>query len=198
VKRLVAAVWLLSVGVSALAQDVVEPKSGEKFPARDGDMSLLGVGLRTRTIARVKVYAIGLYVADSALAGPLKGKAGTLELYRELVTGDFAKKVVMKFLRDVSAEQIRDAFRDALKGTGVNADAWLSYFIDTRSGQELVIGWTPGVGLRTKVAGVDKPPLNDKPLASAVFGIWLGAKPIQDDIKNGLVARAAALLKQRD
>ena len=191
-----AAVWLLSVGVPSLAQDIVEPKSGEKFAAKDGDMSLLGVGVRTRTIARVKVYAIGLYVADSALAGPLKGKAGTPELYRELVTGDFTKKVVMKFLRDVSAEQIRNAFREAFKGTGVNADVWLGYFSDTRSGQEFVIAWTPGVGLQTKVAGVDKPALNDKALASAVFGIWLGAKPIQDDIKNGLIARAGALLKQ--
>lgn len=194
-KRLIVAMLLLSMGVPLLAQEVMEPKSGARFPANDGDMSLLGVGLRTRTIARVKVYAIGLYVADSALAGLLRGKAGTPELYRELVTGDFRKRVVLKFLRDVSAEQIREAFRDALKGTGVNAGTWLSYFSDTRSGQEIVINWTPGVGLETKVAGADKPAVNDKALASAVFEIWLGAKPIQDDIKNGLVARAGALLK---
>ena len=194
-KGLIAAVWILSVAVPALSQDIAEPKSGEKFTARDGDASLLGVGLRTRTIARVKVYAIGLYVADSALRGSLKGKAGTPELYSELVNGDFPKKIVMKFLRDVSTEQIRDAFRDALKGTGVDAGKWLSYFSGTRSGQAYIIAWTPGVGLETKVAGVDKPVLNDRTLASAVFGIWLGAKPIQEDIKKDLVARAGALLR---
>lgn len=156
---------------------------------------MLGVGLRTRTIARVKIYAIGLYVADSALEGPLKGKAGTPELYRELVNGDFRKKVVMRFLRDVSREQVRDAFRERLKGTGGDTDTWLSYFSNTRSGQEYVIAWTPGVGLETKVAGVEKPPLNDKALASAIFDIWLGAKPIQDDIKKDLVARGGALLR---
>jgi hypothetical protein len=32
---------------------------------------LLGVGLRTRMIARVKVYAIGLYVTGAALGGPI-------------------------------------------------------------------------------------------------------------------------------
>ena len=194
-KGLIAAVWILSVAVPARTQDIAEPKSGEKFAAKDGDASLLGVGLRTRTIARVKVYAIGLYVADAALGGPLKGKAGTPELYRDLVNGDFRKKVVLKFLRDVSTEKIRDAFRDALKGTGVTAEAWLGYFPDTRAGQEYIIAWTPGVGLETKVAGVDRPPLNDKPLASAVFGIWLGTKPIQEDIKKDLVARDGALLK---
>jgi len=195
VNGLIAVVLAFSVAVPALAQEVTEPKSGQRFAARDGDLSLLGVGLRTRTIARVKIYAIGLYVADSALEGPLKGKAGTPELYRELVNGDFRKKVVMRFLRDVSREQVRDAFRERLKGTGGDTDTWLSYFSNTRSGQEYVIAWTPGVGLETKVAGVEKPPLNDKALASAIFDIWLGAKPIQDDIKKDLVARGGALLR---
>ena len=195
VKGLIAAVLILSAAVPALAQDIAEPKSGEKFSAKDGNASLLGVGLRTRTIARVKVYAVGLYVADSALSGPLKGKAGTSELYRELVNGDFDRKIVLRFLRDVSAEQIRDAFRDALKGTGVNAGSWLGYFGDTRSRQEYVIAWTPGVGLETKVAGKDFPALHDKALAAAVFGIWLGARPIQDDIKKDLVARGGTLLQ---
>jgi hypothetical protein len=195
VTRFLSVVLILSGAIPLLSQDVAEPKSGEKFAVRDGDMSLLGVGLRTRTIARVKVYAIGLYVADSAFAGPLKGKAGTPEFYRELVNGDFEKKVVMKFLRDVSTEQIRNAFREGLKGDGINADAWLRYFSDTRSGQGYVIAWMPGVGLQTKVAGVDKPVLNDKALASAIFGIWLGPKPIQDDIKKDLVARGGMLLK---
>lgn len=193
--RLAEGVFFLFLAVPGLSQDVTEPKSGVKFAARDGDTSLLGVGVRTRTMARIKVYAIGLYVADSALAGPLKGKAGTPELYRELVNGDFKKKVVLKFLRDLSTDQMRDAFRDALKGAGSKTDVWVGYFNDVRTGQEALIGWTPGVGLETKTAGLNKPPLNDKAFASAVFSIWLGDKPIQDDIKKDLVARAAELLR---
>ena len=115
-KHLLALLFALSIFVPTFAQDVTEPKSGAKFTAKDGDTSLLGVGLRTRTIAKVKIYAIGLYVADAEIAGPLKGKAGTPELYRQLVAGDFKKKVVMKFLRNVSKDQIQEAFRDSLKG----------------------------------------------------------------------------------
>lgn len=187
--RVIPAVLILFMAVPALSQEVVEPKSGVKFAAKDGSESLLGVGLRTKTIARVKVYAIGLYVADAALTGPLKGKAETAELYREVVNGDFRKKFVLKFLRDVSSKQIQEAFRESLEGTGVSADAWLKYFCDTRSGQEYVIAWTPGAGLQTKVAGTDQPALNDKALASAIFGIWLGPRPVQEDIKRDLVAR---------
>ena len=191
--RLACAVFVLSTTVPALAQEVAEPKSGTKFAAKDGDLSLLGVGLRKKSI--VKVYAVGLYVADSALSGPLKGKAGTPDLYQELLKGDFKKKIVMKFVRDVSTDQIRGGFRDSLKGTGEKSEVWIGYFTDIKSGQECVIAWTPGVGLETKVGGLNNPPLNDKVLASAVFGIWLGDKPIQEDIKKDLVERSAELLR---
>ncbi|HXZ11095.1 MAG TPA: chalcone isomerase family protein [Candidatus Sulfotelmatobacter sp.] len=179
----------------ALAQDLAEPKTGTKFAVKDGGTSLLGIGLRTKTIAKVKVYAIGLYVADSALAGPLKGKAGSADLYRELVNGDFEKKVVLKFVRNVSTDQIRDAFRDSLKGAGNNTEPWIANFNEVRSGQEIVIGWAPGVGLETKAAGEDKPVINGKAFASAVFAIWLGDKPIQEDVKRDLTTRAAELAR---
>jgi len=194
-KQLFAALFILYLIGTALAQDVAEPKSDVKFAVKDSDPSLLGVGLRTKTIARVKVYAIGLYAADWAIAGPLKHKAGTAERYRELVNGDFKKKVVMKFLRDASAEQIRDAFRDSLKGPEGKTEEWIAYFNAIGSGQECVIAWTPDVGVETKVAGADKPAINDKALASAIFGIWLGDKPIQEDLKKDLVARGGELLK---
>lgn len=193
--RLLVALLALSLAGPALAQEIAEPRSGVKFPAKDADTSLLGVGLRTRTIAKIKIYAIGLYVADSAISGPLKGKANSPDLCRELVNGDFQKKVVMKFVRDVSTDQIRDAFRDALKGVSPKADEWINYFTGVRSGQEFVIAWTPGTGLQTKVIGADKPPINDKTLASAIFAIWLGDKPIQEDIKKDLVSRAPGVLK---
>jgi len=194
-RSLVAALLVLSAIAPGLAQDVAEPKTGTKFVVKDDDTSLLGVGLRTKTIAKVKVYAIGLYVADAALAGPLKGKSGSADLYRELVNGDFRKKVVLKFVRDVSTDQIRDAFRDSLQGAGNKTEQWLANFSDVRSGQEIVIGWEPGVGLETKCAGADKPVMNDTAFASAVFAIWLGDKPIQENVKRDLTIRAAELLK---
>jgi hypothetical protein len=193
--RLAAAVLFSVLTVPASPQEVTEPKTGVKFPSNEDGMSLLGVGLRTRTIAKVKVYAIALYVADSALTGPLKGKAGTGDLYREIVDGDFKKRIVLKFVRDLSTEQIRDAFHDAMKGAGSKADVWIGYFNSVVSGQEAVITWTPGVGLETKVAGLNKAPINDKALASAVFAIWLGEKPIQDDLKKDLVVHAGVLIK---
>ena len=197
--RHAALLLALSLAAPAIAQDVMEPKSGVKFSAKSGEMSLLGVGLRVKKVAFVtaKVYAVGLYVADSALSGPLaayKGKTDSSDFYKELVTGDFEKQIAMKFTRDLSADQIRGGFRETLAGTS-KLDLFVGYFGDTKQGQECLLTWKPGGILEVKVAGLNKPPINDKTFASAVFGIWLGEKPIQEDIKKGLVSRATELLK---
>jgi len=184
----------------ARAQEIVEPRSGAKFQAKtpEGDMSLLGVGLRTRTFLKVKVYAIGLYVADEALSGPLaayKGKAKAPLFYRDLLLGDFRKQVVLKFVRDVSADQIRGAFREALTTANkARVEQFLAGFTDIKTGQECVLKYSGGA-LEPVVAGQPKPPINDKDFAVAVFGIWLGDKPIQEDIKKELVARASELIR---
>ncbi|HET8645928.1 MAG TPA: chalcone isomerase family protein [Vicinamibacteria bacterium] len=183
---------------SARAQDVTEPRSGVRFPARADGMSLLGASVRTRTMLKVKVYALALYAGDTVLRGPLaafKGKTTSPEFYDQLIWGDFPRQIKMKFVRDVTHQQIRDAFRETLtKVDRSRLDAFLGYFPDTRSGQEYVLRWVPGRGLVTTVAGQEKPAIADKDFAAAVFAVWLGARPIQDDIKRDLVSRAPQVM----
>lgn len=193
-----AAAFAAAVAVPAAAQEIVEPKSGVKFAPNVEGMSLLGVGIRTKTFLKVKVYAVGFYVSDAALAGPLaahKGKTTTAAFYKDLVSGDFEKLILMKFTRDVTAQQIQDAFRETL-GTAdpTRLNQFLAFFGDTKEGQTYEIAWKNGA-LETKVVGLGKTPIADAKFASAVFGIWLGDKPIQDDIKKGLVSRAGELIK---
>jgi hypothetical protein len=176
---------------AVLAQDVVEPRSGAKFPAKIGDLALTGLGLRTKTFLKVKVYAIGLYVADVALAGPLaahKGKPKTAAFYKDLLAGDFAKEVHLQFLRDLSADQIQGAFRETLAGADkARVEAFVSYFGELKTGQECVLRSAPGGTLETLVAGAARLPIADTAFTTAVFSIWLGDKPIQEDIKIDLV-----------
>jgi hypothetical protein len=180
------------------AEDVVEVRSGVKFAAKDGSESLLGVGLRTRTFLKVKVYAIGLYVSDEALKGALaahKGKTTSPAFYADLVNGDFDKHVTLKFVRDVGKETIQEAMRDALIGADrARTDTFVSFFPEVKVGQECVLRWGKGGVLETTMAAQPRPPIADKAFVSRVFAIWLGEKPLQDDIKRDLVARAASLI----
>ena len=192
-----AAALLVGAALNAPArgEDVTEPRTGVTFPAKIGETSLLGVGLRTKTFLKVKVYAIGLYVGDSALAGPLKDKPRPA-LYHELVWGDFPKEVHLHLVRDVSASQMQEAIRDALeKADKAKTDQFVSYFTDIKTGEEYVLRWGAGGTLETIAKGAPKPPIADKNFAAAVFGIWLGDEPIQDDIKRDLVIRVPSAVK---
>jgi len=198
-----ASVALLAALAGALAvpvpaQEVKEPRTGVSFPVKHDGMTLLGVGVRTKTFLKVKVYAAGFYVADAALAGPLavhRGRTGTPAFYRDLVWGDFPKAIVMKFVRDTTASQIRDAFYEALPSIDrARLDLFSSHFGTPRNGQTVVVRWGLGGVVETTSAGEVKPPIADKAFAAAVFGIWLGEKPIQEDLKRDLVSRAAEVL----
>ena len=190
---------LLSMAVATVAGVVTEPRTGTAFEAKVGEMSLLGVGLRTKTFLRFKVYALGLYVADSALSGPLtvhRGKVGTSAFYQDLIVGDFEKQFVLKLVRDLSAEQIQGTFRSHMPSADPKLlDQFVSYFGPTRAGQVCVLRWVPGGRLETHVGGVAKPPIADKAFADAIFAIWLRDRPAEDPIRKQVVSRAGELLK---
>jgi hypothetical protein len=189
----------LSAPAPAPGPLVKEPKTGLTFATRVGDMSLLGVGLRTKTFLRFKVYALGLYVSDRALSGPLavhKGKLGTSAFYRDLVVGDFEKQFVLKLVRDLSAEQIQGTFRSHMTAADPKLlDRFVSYFGPTKAGQDCVLRWVPGGSLETTVGGIVKPPIADKAFADTVFSIWLRDRPKEDPIRKQVVSRAKELIR---
>jgi len=196
---LAAVATLFSLAVPPLASVVTEPKTGVTFSTKVGDMSLLGVGLRTKTFLKFKVYALGLYVADSALSGPLavhRGKVDTPAFYQDVIAGDFEKQFVLKLVRDLSAEQIQGTFRSHMSSADKRLlDQFVSYFGATKAGQECVLRWVPEGRLETTVGGVVKPPIADKAFADGVFAIWLRDRPAPDPIRRQVVSRAGELLK---
>jgi Chalcone isomerase-like len=196
-KALAAAVLFAVVPVRS--PSITEPKTGVTFPTTVGDMSLLGVGVRTKTFLKFKVYALGLYVANSALAGPLaahKGRVGTPAFYRDLVHGDFEKQFVLKLVRDLSAEQIQANLRSHMPSADRKLlDQFASYFGPTKAGQDCILRWVPGGRLETTVGGQVKPPIADKAFADNVFAIWLGDRPAEDPLRKPLVSRARELIR---
>jgi hypothetical protein len=198
-RSLATAAAALSLATPPPPGFVREPATGVTFPKSVGDMSLLGVSVQRKTIFRIKVYAIGLYVADSALSGPLavhKGKVGTAAFYSDLVTGDFEKEIVLKLVRGLSADQIQGAFREniGLVDRGLLSQ-FVSYFATAAAGQECVLHWAPGGILETQVAGVAKPAIGDRAFSEAVFAIWLGERPLDEKTRKGMVSRASELLE---
>jgi hypothetical protein len=199
-KTLVAAVAIaaLTIAAAAPAQTWNEPKSGTAFEVKRDGMTLLGAGLRVRKIVfTFNAYALGLYVDDAALAGPLAGlRPASPELYQTLQAGDFRKQVVLKFLRNLSADRIQEAMRESLAGADPKIlDQFVGYFPEVKEGQECVLRYLPGGKLESIMAGQQKPTIENKAFADRLFGLYVGPQPIQPDIKAGVVARAGEVLK---
>ncbi|MSP61385.1 MAG: hypothetical protein EXR72_13770 [Myxococcales bacterium] len=197
-----------------------EPATKQVFQTylviEDKEYVLIGVG--ARKVAGFKVYAMGLYVEDLAArrAFPaLVGKAGGAdpaslgrgELAPQFVVqGDFAKHAVLRFVRDVTAKQQRESYREAL-GDDVgpkasaemrrDAESFLALFDrDLKAGGELVIHTDPDgkVSLAMDGAPAKAGPKNLR-LEYDIWNIWLGEKPISSDLKKALIERIDGLAR---
>jgi hypothetical protein len=74
-------------------------------------------------------------------------------------------------------------------------DQFVSYFPEVKEGQECVLRWVPGGTIESVMAGQAKPPIADRAFAERLFGLYVGPTPLQADIKAGVVARAAEVIK---
>jgi hypothetical protein len=211
---------LLVAAVALQSSEITEPNTQVKFPAELqapagwGPQVLAGTGVRTRTFLKVKVYAFGLYVdaagARTALAAWRGKSAADLgrdqSLYTELLKGSVPMTLRLVMTRDVGADQMSEAFNEALgprvaqaekRGMTGGAEAltrFRGFFSDRLTkGTELVFSRN-GNTLKVSIGGKDAGEIDNGALAWALFDVYLGDKPISPDGKKTVVARLPEIL----
>jgi len=186
-KSLLVAALVLCV--TAPAPALAAKISGVDFPdtveAGGKTLKLNGVGLRKKFI--IKVYAGGLY-----LETPSKDGAA-------VVAADAPKRVRMVFLRDLTKAQVMDAYREGFEknsgGPGLEALvaklARIAAALPEKlpEGSEMSVTYVPGEGTTVVAPGGGKATVEGKEFGDALFRNWLGAKPADDDLKQGLLGR---------
>jgi hypothetical protein len=166
---------------SAAAAEV----AGVKIPDEDQKLVLNGAGLRKR--AFFQVYVIGLYLPErKTAAADAVGAAGP-------------KRVLIHMMRDVDAEQFGSALTDGMKDNVSDAEmkafeprirqlqAIMLSMKEAKKGMRIVLDWTPAgtaVAIDGKAAGQ---PIPGEDFYRALLKIWLGEKPVQDDLKKALL-----------
>lgn len=171
---------LLLGAAPALAKTV----QGVTFPdtATVGGQSvtLNGMGVRVAYIF-VKVYVGGLYLATPTHDGTAA------------VQTDEPKRVLLQFLRDVTHEEMVKAMREGFAHT---AAASMQPQVDQFSGfftQPLVTGsqasfdYVPGTGTTVVIGGQTKGTIPGADFMRALWGIWLGDKPADANLKAGML-----------
>jgi hypothetical protein len=187
-KRLLVAATVAFAAIGAGAQPV-EVEGVKLDPtAQVGGAALVlnGAGVRTRAI--FKVYVAGLYVpAKASNAAALLSQKGP-------------RRVAITMLRNVDADTFSGALTEGLQKnhseaqfTGFKAqiEALTASFKaagEAKKGDVIHLEFVPDSGTRVIVNG--KPSgaaIAGEDFYTAVLRIWLGDKPVDGDLKKGLV-----------
>jgi hypothetical protein len=172
---------LAAIALPLSAAEVAGLKIDDKTRVGATELTLSGAGLRKRLF--FNVYVIGLYVADRK--ADLIGQPGV-------------KRVAIHMLRDVGAGQFTEALADGINANHSEAEskaleprvkelgAVMAEMKEAKKGMAIALDWT-GSGTQVVIDG--KPagkPIAGEDFYRALLRIWLGEKPVQDDLKKAL------------
>jgi len=157
-------------------------KIDDKARVADTELSLAGAGLRKRVF--FQVYAIGLYVRDRK-ADPISQPG--------------PKRVQIHMLRDVGADTFTEALAEGIKANHSEAEAkaleprvkqlasTIAEIKEAKKGMTIALDWNASatqVVIDGKAAGR---PIEGEDFYRALLRIWLGDRPVQDDLKKALL-----------
>lgn len=160
---------------------------GVSFPDQsvvDGSpLKLNGLGLRLATMLEVHVYVAALYVANPSADA------------RAILDAKTPKQLVLRFVRDVEASQLEDAWQvgfennaklelPTLKERIRRLQAWMT---DLKTGQRLTFTSRPGVGIEVDVNGKAQGTIEGDDFSRAFLSLWLGEHPANPGLKAGLL-----------
>lgn len=185
-----ARAWALVAALSALPALAVTEVKGVKFPdtyqLNGHTLQLNGAGVRVKVI--LDVYAAGLYVAKpdtnaSAVVSQAGPKSMEIVLLRDLTGEDFADATVKGFKANNSAAD-QTKFQDKLE----EIRAMMVAFGQVKKGAVIQIDFVPGEGTHVLIDGKRRgPEITGDDFQQAVLRIWLGNKPVDDDLKHSLL-----------
>ncbi len=142
---------------------------------------LNGLGMRTATFLKVKVYVVGLY---------LESKSNDA---KAIIESDQAKRIEMHFVHDVSAKKLRDGWSDAFESNYQNVagikdeiSKFNASMRDVKSGDSIVLNFSGDmVDVLVNATKIDS--IKSNAFQQAALSIWLGPKPPNKDLKAGIL-----------
>ena len=176
----------LLLPLSVAAAEVAGVKIDDKTRVENSDLALNGAGVRTRLF--FQVYAIGLYL-------PQKGSTSAA-----ILAQPGPKRVAIHMLRDVGADTFTEALADGIRANHSEAEsraleprikelgAIMAEIKEAKKGMAIALDWLPASGTVMLVNGAPRgKAISGEDFYRALLRIWLGDKPVQDDLKKALL-----------
>jgi len=176
----------LAVPMTGQARAVEGVDLQDSVQVGGGSLTLNGAGLRSK-IGLFDVYVAALYLPQKS------GDADTIIKAHE------PRRMVMKMKRGVSSETMTKAFHEgvannlnqqqlaALKPKLDALDRSFASVNELKEGDEIDIDFSADGSTRVTYNGQQKDIIPGADLSEALLKIWLGKKPVQDDLKQELL-----------
>ncbi|MCC6144703.1 MAG: chalcone isomerase family protein [Candidatus Hydrogenedentes bacterium] len=188
-------IGLLAVSMALAAVAVAEykePKTGAHFDSslQIGESTVECTGVDYRSKWTFKVYGIAHYGDPANSPGD---KVSAREKRAYWIQATAAKAFVLKFVRSVDGETIRDAWSEAMRNaeySGPNGESLLKAFRDPVEEGETIAFTAAADGTLAALKNGEKlGEWKDPALVRALWATWLGKNPVINDADK-LVAYA--------
>jgi len=174
------AVLLLPLS-NASAAAIADVDFPDQVTVGDKSVHLNGLGLRTATAFKVKVYAIGLY---------LENPSGDSDA---IIASGENKRIAMHFLHKVKADELAGGWSEGFEAntkdiSGIQAeiDRFNAAMRDVKTGDTIVLDFQDDrVDVTINDTQVDA--VEGKEFLKALLAIWLGPKPPNKPLKEGIL-----------
>ena len=182
IMRTIALVTTLALAGLASAATIADVTVPETATLAGQKLVLNGAGLRKKAI--FKVYVGALYLPSKTSSADAALAAGSA-------------KVTMRFMRDVDAGKLRDAWTEGFANNNApdevaklkaRIERFNALFTDVKEGEMIEVDLTNGASVT--IGGKARGSVEGDDFAKAVLRIWLGPKPPSDDLKAGMLGKS--------
>jgi len=156
----------------------------QKMKAGDIDIVLNGTGLRKKFF--IKVYAAGLYLENPESA------------QEAILSSDSAIAIRMVMIHDnIAPEKLSESWKEGFEANTEDTaplieriNTLTGWFTETaRKGDVYDIIYVPNVGSSLTINGVLKGTIEGADFRKALFAIWLGDKPADENLKKAMLGK---------
>ncbi len=184
-KKILLVITCLLLSINVSAKEVAGVKLADSVQLGGSSLVLNGTGIRTKII--FKVYVAALYATQKQTA------AGAV------LADNNPQRVALHMLRELSDEKLLDAFNEAIEANHTSAElsglaASLKQMADifhqvkeVKEGDVITLDYVAASGTQISVNGTPRGTIAGESFHRALLKIWLGNKPVQDDLKKSLL-----------
>jgi hypothetical protein len=185
-KKQILTLFIALTAIFASAQKTVgDVKVDAKLAVEEQNLTLNGAGVREKML--MNMYVASLYLTKKATDGNAISAANEAMAIKLNIVSSL-----------ISSEKMTTAINDGFENSTGKKTAPLKAKIDKFNGffkekinkkDVFVIVYVPGEGVSVLKNGVKKGTIDGLDFKKALFGIWLGNKPADDDLKAGMLGK---------